>query len=199
MANPEVSSGRRRFLTATTTVVGAVGAGFAAVPFIKSWQPSARAQGAGAPVAQDIGKLQEGQRLLLQWRGKPVWIVRRTAEQLAQLAGQDARLRDPESSNLDQQPGYARNPHRSIKPEVLVLVGTCTHLGCSPTYKPEMVAQPFDPEWKGGFYCPCHNSRFDMAGRVYQGVPAPSNLEVPPYRFVDDRHLVIGVDPEGAA
>lgn len=199
MANPEVSPGRRRLLTASTAVVGAVGVGFAAVPFIKSWQPSARAQGAGAPVAQDISKLQEGQRLQLQWRGKPVWVVRRTAEQLAHLPEQDPRLRDPGSDNLDQQPAYARNPHRSIKPEILVLVGTCTHLGCLPLFKPELVAQPFDPEWKGGFYCPCHNSRFDMAGRVYQGVPAPSNLEVPPYRFVDDRHLVIGVNPEGAA
>ncbi|PIQ37077.1 MAG: ubiquinol-cytochrome c reductase iron-sulfur subunit [Lysobacterales bacterium CG17_big_fil_post_rev_8_21_14_2_50_64_11] len=199
MANPEVSNGRRRFLTATTAVVGAVGAGFAAVPFIKSWQPSARAQGAGAPVFVDISKLEFGQRLDVQWRGKPVWVIRRNAEQLQHLAEQNERLRDPDSDNVEQQPAYARNAYRSVKPEILVLVGICTHLGCVPLFKPELVAQPFDPNWKGGFFCPCHSSRFDIAGRVFQGVPAPSNLEVPPYRFADDKHLVIGVNPEGAA
>lgn len=199
MANQDVNPGRRRFLTATTAVVGGAGAVVAAVPFIKSWQPSARAQVAGAPVTEDISKLEPGQRVIVQWRGQPVWIIRRTPEQLAALPGQDARLRDPQSDNPDQQPGYAKNEHRSIKPEIAVLVGTCTHLGCSPLFRPELEPQPFDNEWKGGFYCPCHNSRFDLAGRVYQGVPAPTNLKVPPYRFVDDKHIEIGVNPEGAA
>ena len=199
MANQDVNPGRRRFLTATTAVVGGVGAAAAAVPFIKSWQPSARAQVAGAPVTEDISKLEVGQRLIVQWRGQPVWIIRRTPEMLAALPAQDSRLRDPNSDNPDQQPEYAKNPTRSIKPEIAVLVGTCTHLGCSPLFRPELEPQPFDADWKGGFYCPCHNSRFDLAGRVYQGVPAPTNLKVPPYRFVDDTHIEIGVNPEGAA
>lgn len=199
MANHGVDRGRRRFLTATTAVVGAVGAGFVAVPFIKSWKPSARAQVAGAPVQQDISKLEVGQRLIVRWRGQPVWVVRRSPEQLAALPNLDGQLRDPASENADQQPAYAANAYRSIKAEYAVLVGICTHLGCSPTFVPEMQPQAFDPEWKGGFYCPCHNSRFDLAGRVYKGVPAPENLKVPPYRFVDDYHILIGVDSEGAA
>jgi ubiquinol-cytochrome c reductase iron-sulfur subunit len=199
MADQGVNPGRRRFLTATTAVVGGAGAIAAAVPFIASWQPSARAQQAGAPVTVDISKLESGQRLVEQWRGQPVWLIRRTPEQLSALAGEDDRLRDPKSENPEQQPGYAQNPHRSIKPEIAVLVGTCTHLGCSPLFRPELEPQPFDSQWKGGFYCPCHNSRFDMAGRVYEGVPAPTNLRVPPYHFVDDGRIVIGVDPEGAA
>ena len=199
MANQDVNPGRRRFLTATTAVVGGAGAVVAAVPFIKSWQPSARAQVAGAPVTEDIGKLEVGQRLVVQWRGQPVWIIRRTPEMLAALPQQDGRLRDPNSDNPEQQPEYAKNAHRSIKPEIAVLVGTCTHLGCSPLFRPELTPQPFDAEWKGGFYCPCHNSRFDLAGRVYEGVPAPTNLKVPPYRFIDDNRIEIGVNPEGAA
>jgi len=199
MANQGVNPGRRRFLTATTAVVGGAGALAAAVPFIASWQPSARAQVAGAPVTEDISKLEPGQRVIVQWRGQPVWVIRRTPEQLAALAGNDDQLRDPASENPEQQPEYAKNPHRSIKPEIAVLVGTCTHLGCSPLFRPELQPQPFDPEWKGGFYCPCHNSRFDMAGRVYEGVPAPTNLKVPPYHFIDDNRIVIGVDPKGAA
>ncbi len=199
MANQGVNTGRRRFLTATTAVVGGAGALAAAVPFIASWQPSARAQVAGAPVTEDISKLEPGQRIILQWRGQPVWIIRRTPEQLAALPSQNDRLRDPASENPEQQPEYARNEHRSIKPEVAVLVGTCTHLGCSPLFRPELQPQPFDAEWQGGFYCPCHNSRFDMAGRVYQGVPAPTNLKVPPYHFIDDNRIVVGVDPQGAA
>ena len=198
MANQGVNPGRRRFLTATTAVVGGVGAVVAAVPFVSTLQPSARAKVAGAPVTEDISKLEVGQRIVLQWRGQPVWIIRRTPEQLAALPGQDARLRDPKSDNPEQQPDYAKNETRSIKPEILVLVGTCTHLGCSPTFRPELEPQPFDADWKGGFYCPCHNSRFDLAGRVYQGVPAPTNLKVPPYRFLDDTRIEIGVD-QGAA
>ena len=199
MANQVVNSGRRRFLTATTAVVGAVGAGFAAVPFVASWKPSAKARVAGAPIEQDISKLEVGQRLIVQWRGQPVWIIRRSQAQLAALASLDPALRDPGSEVADQQPAYAANATRSIKPEIAVIVGICTHLGCSPTFYPEMVPQPFDANWKGGFYCPCHNSRFDLAGRVYDGVPAPTNLKVPPHRYVDDNHILIGVDSEGAA
>jgi ubiquinol-cytochrome c reductase iron-sulfur subunit len=199
MADQELNPGRRRFLTATTAVVGAGGAIAAAVPFLASWQPSARAEVAGAPVIEDISKLEPGQRVIVQWRGQPVWILRRTPEQLAALPGEDGRLRDPNSDNPEQQPGYAKNPFRSIKPDIAVLVGTCTHLGCSPLFKPELQPEPFDSEWKGGFYCPCHNSRFDMAGRVYEGVPAPTNLKVPPYRFLDEGRIEIGVHTEGAA
>jgi ubiquinol-cytochrome c reductase iron-sulfur subunit len=201
MANEGVNSGRRRFLTATTAVVGAVGVAGAAVPFITSWKPSARAQVAGAPVEVDISKIDElpGMLMIVQWRGKPVWIFRRTPEQLEALPTLDDRLRDPASENADQTPAFAKNETRSIKPDVAVIVGICTHLGCSPKHIPELQPQAFDPEWKGGFYCPCHNSRFDLAGRVFQGVPAPSNLEVPPYHFVDDTRIVVGVAPQGAA
>ncbi len=199
MADQGVNSGRRRFLTATTVVVGGAGAAVAAIPFLKTLKPSARAEVAGAPVTEDISKLGVGQRIVVQWRGQPIWIIRRTPEMLASLPTVDGRLRDPKSDNVDQQPEYARNEYRSIKPELLVLVGICTHLGCSPTFRPEMVPEPFDADWKGGFYCPCHNSRFDLAGRVFEGVPAPSNLAVPPYHFIDDNHIQIGVNPEGAA
>jgi ubiquinol-cytochrome c reductase iron-sulfur subunit len=198
MAEQGVNDGRRRFLTTTTAVVGGVGAAFAAVPFVKSWQPSAKAKLAGAPVTVDISKLEPGQRLVEVWRGQPVWIVRRTPEVLGQLKQLEGKLEDP-ASEQPQQPEYAQNEFRSIKPELLVLVGICTHLGCSPMFKPELVAQPFDPEWKGGFFCPCHGSKFDLAGRVYAGVPAPTNLKVPPYKFVDDNHIVIGVNPDEAA
>ena len=201
MANEEVNTGRRRFLTATTAVVGAVGVIGAAVPFLASWKPSARAQVAGAPVDVNIAKLENepGMRMIVQWRGKPVWIFKRTPEQLAALPTLDDRLRDPKSDNPDQTPAFAKNEARAIKPDIAVIVGICTHLGCVPGYVPEMLPQPFDAQWKGGFYCPCHQSRFDLAGRVFQGVPAPANLEVPPYHFVDDTHLVVGVAPEGAA
>jgi len=201
MANDEVHAGRRRFLTATTAVVGAVGVGFAAVPFVTAWKPSARAEVAGAPVEVDISKIdnEPGMKMQIQWRGKPVWIFKRTPAQLSALPALDSRLRDPKSENPDQTPAFAKNEARSIKPEIAVIVGICTHLGCVPGYVPEMLPQPFDSQWKGGFYCPCHQSRFDLAGRVYQGVPAPSNLEIPPYHFVNDTNLVIGVAPEGAA
>ena len=201
MANEEVNTGRRRFLTATTAVVGAVGVIGAAVPFLASWKPSARAQVAGAPVDVNIAKLENEpqMRIIVQWRGKPVWIFKRTPEQLAALPTLDDRLRDPKSDNPDQTPAFAKNEARAIKPDIAVIVGICTHLGCVPGYVPEMLPQPFDAQWKGGFYCPCHQSRFDLAGRVFQGVPAPSNLEVPPYHFIDDTHLVVGVAPEGAA
>lgn len=201
MANQGVNPGRRRFLTATTAVVGGAGAIAAAVPFIASWQPSARAELAGAPVTENIAKLEPGQRLTLTWRGQPVFVIRRTPEQIQVLPSLDARLRDPNSDVVDQQPGYAKNPHRSVKPEYLVLVGLCTHLGCVPLFRPEVQAEPFDADWKGGFYCPCHNSRFDLAGRVFSGMPAPSNLEVPPYHFAatDANRIIVGIAPEEAA
>lgn len=204
MANDEVhgpvNTGRRRFLTATTAVVGAVGAGFAAVPFIKSWNPSERAKQAGAPVSVDISALQEGQQLSgIAWRGQPIFIAKRSKEMLAQLPKMDALVADPKSANADQQPKYAQNEHRSIKPEILVLVGVCTHLGCAPDFVPEIKPEPFDPNWKGGYFCPCHKSRYDLAGRVFQAQPAPANLPVPPYRFADDNTIVIGEDPQGAA
>lgn len=200
--NDPVNTGRRRFLSATTAVVGAVGVGFAAVPFIKSWNPSARAKLAGAPVTADISALQEGQRLVMEWRGQPIWIVKRSKAILEALPGLDGRLRDPQSENKDQQPAYVlkQNPEfRSIKAEVSVLVGLCTHLGCSPEMIAEIRPEPFDAEWKGGYFCPCHKSRFDMSGRVFQGVPAPINLLVPPHHYQDDSTIIIGVDPQGAA
>lgn len=187
--------GRRRFLTGATVVVGAVGAGFAAVPFIKSWNPSARAKLAGAPVTADISALQEGQRLIFEWRGQPIWIVKRSRKVLELLPTLDGRLKDPKSANKEQQPAYITGEDRSIKPGVSVLVGLCTHLGCSPEMVAEIKPEPFDPEWKGGYFCPCHKSRFDMSGRVFDGVPAPTNLLVPPHHYQDDNTIVIGVDP----
>lgn len=201
--NDPINTGRRRFLTATTAVVGAVGAGFVAVPFIKSWNPSARAKLAGAPISADISALGEGQRLMVEWRGQPIWIVKRSKAILDALPTLDVKLRDPDSTNPEQQPAYIKGELRSIKPEISVLVGLCTHLGCSPEMKAEIRPEPFDAEWKGGYFCPCHKSKFDMAGRVFQGVPAPTNLLVPPHHYENDTTIVIGVDPsspsQGAA
>ncbi|HEY5849963.1 MAG TPA: ubiquinol-cytochrome c reductase iron-sulfur subunit [Lysobacter sp.] len=194
-----VNQGRRRFLTATTAVVGAVGAGFVAVPFIKSWNPSARAKLAGAPISADISALEEGQRMVLEWRGQPIWIVKRSKAILDALPTLDPRLRDPKSENKDQQPAYITGELRSIKPEISVLVGLCTHLGCSPEMKAEIRPEPFDDDWKGGYFCPCHKSRFDMAGRVFQGVPAPTNLVVPPHHYEGDTTIIIGVDPSSGS
>ena len=188
--------GRRRFLTATCAVVGGSGVAVAAIPFLSTFQPSAKALSAGASTMADISKIAEGGQLIEVWRKRPVWIIRRSKESLAALAGEDARLKDPKSEITEQQPKYANNAYRSIKPELLVLVGSCTHLGCSPKYHPELQAESWDSQWKGGFYCPCHSSKFDMAGRVYNGSPAPTNLVVPPYRFVDDGTIIIGEDQE---
>ena len=193
-----VDLGRRRFLTATATVVGGIGAAFVAVPFLKSWSPSERAQAAGAPVEADISKLEEGAMMTVEWRGKPVWLLKRSQQMLDDLPGLKDQLLDPNSEMASQQPKYAQNASRSIKPEVLVLVGICTHLGCSPTFRPDVAPADMGPNWKGGFFCPCHGSRFDLAGRVYKAVPAPSNLEVPSYRFLSDSRVLIGVDPEAA-
>jgi len=199
MADDSVNLGRRRFLTATTAVVGGAGALVAAVPFIKAWNPSAKAKLAGQPIRADISKIRPGEQLQFEWRGQPILVISRTPEALAALPTIKDKLRDPDSENSDQQPSYAKNENRSIKPEILVLVGICTHLGCAPKYYPELEPQAFDSEWKGGFFCPCHKSRFDLAGRVFQGVPAPTNLVVPPYRFIDDGLIEIGVDTQGAA
>ncbi len=188
---------RRRFLTAATTVVGAVGAAAVAVPFVTSMLPSDKAKAAGAPVEADISKVEPGQMIRVQWRGKPVWVVNRTEAMLTALPTLDDRLRDP-ASNESAQPEYTKNEVRAIKPEYLVLVGICTHLGCSPTYRPEVAPADLGEDWKGGFFCPCHGSRFDLAGRVYKGVPAPLNLEVPPHRYVSNTVIKIGED-QGAA
>ena len=184
---------RRRMLVTATSAVGAVGVGFAAVPFLASWNPSARAKAAGAPAEADISKLEPGQLLRVKWRGKPVWVIRRTDANLKDLAGLDSKLADP-NSDVPQQPEYCKNAHRSIKPEYMVAVGICTHLGCSPTYRPEIGPADLGADWKGGFFCPCHGSTFDLAGRVFSGVPAPTNLEIPPHQYVTDTQILIGVD-----
>ncbi len=194
-----VDNGKRRFLTiAATTGVAAVGAGFAAVPFIASWNPSARAKAAGAPVEADFSKLQSGQMMRVEWRGKPVWIIRRTEQNLKDLPTLNDNLRDPASTIESQQPAYAKNAVRSIKPEYAILVGICTHLGCSPTYRPDIAPEDLGESWRGGFFCPCHGSRFDLAGRVFKNVPAPKNLVVPPHMYLSETHIIVGVD-EGAA
>ena len=184
---------RRRVLTVAASAVGVVGVGFVAVPFIASMQPSARAKAAGAPVEADISKLEMGQLLRVKWRGKPVWIVRRSPEMVESLASLDQDLRDPQSNDSDQ-PEYCKNPTRAIKPEFFLAVGICTHLGCSPTFRPEVAPTDLGAEWKGGFFCPCHGSRFDLAGRVYQGVPAPLNLVIPRHQYLSETLLLIGED-----
>lgn len=195
MSNAGVNTGRRRFLTAATTVVGAAGAVGVAVPFVGSWQPSAKAKAAGAPVKQDISKIEPGQMITVEWRGKPVYVVRRTAEALESIRKMDAQLKDPKSDE-SVQPAYAKGEYRAIKDEFLVLLAVCTHLGCAPQYQPTVGAVSHD--WLGGFFCPCHGSKFDLAGRVFKGVPAPTNLDVPPYRYLSDTVIEIGVDQEKA-
>ncbi len=194
-----IDSGKRRFLTAAASVVGGAGAIAVAIPFVVSVAPSAKAEAAGAPVLVDISQLEVGQLLTVEWRGKPVWIYRRSPEVLDALPTLSDELRDPGSEVASQQPEYCQNNTRSIRDEVMVLVGICTHLGCSPTYRPELAPEDLGEEWKGGFFCPCHGSKFDLAGRVYQGVPAPINLEVPQYHFQGDNTVIIGEDAKGAA
>ena len=196
MSSNEIDQGRRRMLLAATAAMGGIGAVYVATPFVLSMDPSARAKAAGAPVDVDISKLQPGQLMTVEWRGKPVWVLRRNEAMLAGMKTLTDKLRDPRSDELSQQPPYAKNPTRSINPEYMVMVGICTHLGCAPTYRPEFAPPDLGPDWKGGFFCPCHGSRYDLAGRVFLGVPAPSNLVVPPYHFVSATRLVIGVDPE---
>lgn len=197
MPSDGVDSKRRRFLIAATSVVGAVGAGFAAVPFIESWKPSAKAQAVGAPVQVSLHGLKHGQLLKVQWRGQTMGILHRTEEMLGHLPEIEDYLRDPESAE-SEQPEYVKNEYRAVKSEFLVLNMHCTHLGCIPQLVPEVGPQPFEEHWVGGFFCPCHKSRFDLAGRVYKGVPAPTNLRIPPYSYLDDSTVIIGVDPEGA-
>jgi len=189
---------RRRMLVRSATALGGIGAAALVLPMLGSMSPSARAKAAGAPVEADISKLTPGQLLTVEWRGKPVWIVNRTEKTLKRLADGGNKLSDPESV-VEQQPAYAQNTVRSIKPEYLVVVGICTHLGCSPSYRPEIAPPDLGEQWDGGFFCPCHGSKFDMAGRVYSGVPAPTNLEVPPYRYIDDTNIVVGEDSGVAA
>lgn len=194
-----IDTGKRRFLTAAASVVGGAGAIAVAIPFVVSVAPSAKAEAAGAPVLVDISQLEVGQLLTVEWRGKPVWIYRRSPEVLDALPTLSDELRDPSSEVASQQPEYCQNDTRSIRDEVMVLVGICTHLGCSPTYRPELAPEDLGEDWKGGFFCPCHGSKFDLAGRVYQGVPAPINLEVPQYHFQGDNIVIIGEDAKGAA
>jgi len=195
----QVDTGRRHFLTVATIATGAVGAAFVAVPFLASWKPSARAKAMGAPVEVDISKLDPGAMVKVEWRGKAIYVVNRTPQMLAQLEGVDASLRDPDSNESDQ-PEFAKNPARALKPEYLVLVGVCTHLGCAPLDKftPAPADVSVSADWPGGFFCPCHGSKFDMSGRVFKDVPAPTNLPVPPYRFLSDTRILIGAEAEKA-
>lgn len=188
-----VDKSKRQFLTSALTVVGAVGTGYIAVPFLAQMQPSTKAMAAGAPVTVDISKMEPGQMIRVAWRGKPVWLLNRTPEVLETLKTLDDQLRDPQSSE-SIQPVYTKNPTRALKQEIFVAIGLCTHLGCSPTFRPEIAPADLGPDWKGGFFCPCHGSWFDLAGRVYRGVPAPTNLEIPPYRYITDTQIIIGED-----
>ena len=197
MADKELDQGKRQFLVAATTVAGGIAGAAAAVPFVASMLPSERAKAAGAPVEADIGNLAPGEMTRVEWRGKPVWIVRRTPEMLESVKSSDSKVADPRSErNKELTPEYARNEVRSIKPEYLVVVGICSHLGCSPVDKFKAQPEPFESDWKGGFYCPCHGSLFDLAGRVYKNKPAPDNLAVPPHTFLSDSKILIGVDPK---
>ena len=199
MADNELDYGKRRFLVAATGVVGGIASIATAVPFVASMLPSERAKAAGAPVEADIGNLAPGEMTRVEWRGKPVWIVRRTQEMLETVRQNEGKVADPRSERKKElTPEYARNEFRSIKPEYLVVVGICTHLGCSPVDKFKAQAEAFEADWKGGFYCPCHGSLFDLAGRVYKNKPAPDNLEVPPHRYLTDTRIVIGDDSKGA-
>ena len=194
----KVDQGRRQLLTAATVLTGAAGAAFAAVPFLASWKPSARAKALGAPVEIDISKLEAGALLKVEWRGKPVWVLRRTPEMVEGLKSLDGILADP-NSEVSEQPEYAENVARAVRPEYLVVLGVCTHLGCAPIPRFRSGDVELGANWPGGFYCPCHGSKFDLAGRVFKGVPAPTNLVVPPYAFVDDNHILVGQDQSRAA
>ena len=195
MSEQVIDLKKRRLLTNATTVVGAVGVGFVSWPFLSTWNPSARAKAAGVPIDVDISKLEPGQLVRVLWRKKPVWVFKRDTETLSNLTTLGDELADP-NSQKNQQPTYAKNAYRSIKAEVAVIIGICTHLGCSPTYRPELGAADLGGEaWKGGFYCPCHGSKFDLAGRVYKDVPAPTNLVIPKYHFVSDSLIRVGVSP----
>ena len=194
----QIDTKRRRFLVTTTSIVAGSGAVVAASPFVTYMLPSARARNAGAPVKADISKLEPGQQMTVEWRSKPVWILRRTAKNLGDLK-QDThlnKLEDPESELESQQPDYAQNEYRSINPEYLVTLALCTHLGCVPTFRPEQGPVDLGRDWVGGYFCPCHGSKFDFAGRVFQNVPAPTNLIIPPHYFISDSVVIIGEEHE---
>jgi ubiquinol-cytochrome c reductase iron-sulfur subunit len=184
---------RRHFLTVATAVTAGAGAAATAVPFVASFKPSARAQALGQPVTIDVSKLEPGAMTKIEWRGKAIFVVHRTQAMLGTLAGDTDQLRDPESEE-SEQPDYAQNEHRSIRPDFLVMEGVCTHLGCAPIARFDVAPVDLGGDWPGGFFCPCHGSKFDLAGRVFAGVPAPTNLKVPPYRYLNDSTIVIGVD-----
>jgi len=196
VADDDVDLSRRKFLTRATIATGAIGAAFAAVPFIASWSPSERARAQGAPVELDVSKIEPGQMAVTIWRKTPIYVVHRTPDMVARISGHDAQLKDPRSQSSDQPP-YARNTQRSRTAEFLVLIGVCTHLGCLP--KQRFAAGELYPSWPGGFHCPCHGSRFDLAGRVFDGSPASTNLRVPPYSYPNPHTLRVGADEKGAA
>jgi ubiquinol-cytochrome c reductase iron-sulfur subunit len=198
MAKQEVDQSKRKFLIAATSVAGGVAAAAVAVPFVTSMMPSERAKAAGAPVEADISKIESGSMITVEWRGKPVWIVNRSQAMLDNLANHDDKLSDPKLEVTSQQPEYCANPARAIKSNIIVLVGICTHLGCSPSPKLQTGAD-MGTDWPGGFFCPCHGSKFDLAGRVFKGSPAPINLVVPPHKYISDSVLLIGADDKGVA
>ncbi len=193
----EIDKSKRHFLTVATVVVGAVGVVMTAVPFVSSMEPSARALALGGPVDIDISKIEPGAMIRAKWRGKPTWVVQRPQAVLSELPKNDPRLRDPDSNEL-QQPVYAKNGWRSIKPELFVVIGICTHLGCTPLYVPQPGDPSVGPTWPGGFHCPCHGSLYDLAGRVFKNVPAPLNLPVPMHFYVNDKVIRIGENPKGS-
>lgn len=202
MENSSIDKGRRRFLIGATSVVGAVGVAGMAAPFLSSWNPSERAKAAGAPVEFNATRLQEGQQAVIVWRKKPVWVVNRSKQMLDDLPSNDPLLKDPKSEiHPEMQPDYALNEKRTRegKDRFLVLVGICTHLGCSPDYRPDLAPADLGASWKGGWFCACHGSKFDLAGRVFQNVPANRNLEVPPYSYKDENTILIGIDERGEA
>ena len=197
MAEGTVNQGKRRFLIGATSVVGGIGAVGTATPFVMTFWPSERAKAAGAPVEVDIAKLEPGQKIDVEWRGKVVWVINRTKPMLESLPKLDPKLADP-NSNVPQQPESCKNWHRSIKDPIFVAIGICTHLGCSPTFRPEVAPADLGPDWLGGFFCPCHQSKFDLAGRVYAGVPAPTNLVIPPHKYLSDTRIVVGDEGKSA-
>lgn len=199
MVNEGVDQSRRRFLVTATSVVGGAGVVAIAYPFLSSWAPSARAQAAGAPVEFDVAQIEPGQLVRVSWRGQPVWITHRTQEMIDMLPENRPVLSDPDSRVASQQPAYAQNETRSIKPQYSVLIGICTHLGCAPSYRPELAPPDLGDNWKGGYFCACHGSRYDLAGRVWRNVPAPINLLVPPHKYLSETLLLIGEDGEGVA
>ena len=193
MENQEINQSRRRFLTLVTAAAGGAATAGVAVPFLASFFPSEKAKAAGAPIEVDVSKIEAGQLVTAEWQGKPIWVLNRTEQQQKDLPTLNNAVADPKSE-VDQQPEYAQNELRSIKPDIFVAIGICTHLGCSPTFRPDVAPADLGADWKGGFFCPCHGSKFDLAGRVYKGVPAPTNLIIPPYKYLDDTTILVGED-----